>query len=1832
MKYFFQKTTFILVIISALFVISQYSCKTNGKGKEQTFVEYLHPLPEALLPLIDSYTSGVIGDGDPVMVRFKNTDTLKVKYGEELASKLFTFEPPLKGNAYWIDANTIGFKYSKIDSEKQYSCVFHVGLLTQEPLKEVLEFGFGVRRQNFSIALLEPLYKSAEKMDCNIRVAFANAIGSEDAVRIFDQLFRDQYHVETNFVGGNTYDFFIQDIDRGSSEKGLEIKLDGKPVESETKIKRALTVAAKDIFEVAQIETDRVNGVVTLYFTQPLKANQNFDGFVDFNREIGYRMTAEDNKLVLYFETSNMSNYELQDMEVAVKRGLRSDNGMVFPNDAEFEFDLTENKPMVRWTNSGVIIPDVKDATIYFDAVCLNFVTFKIVRVFDENLLSYMQDNSLNETYEVRKAGRLEKKIRIQLDNPVPTQWKTFPIELSNYVEVKPGALYQLILDFGPEDYTFASEQMKKHITEYNDADYWDGQNYRMKEYIYEGEWNDPNGFYYYNDVEVRKNVMVTDLGVTAKMGCNDRIDVFAFSISNASPQSGVNVKAYNYQKQEIASGKTDSKGHVLLECANRPAFVMAADGGSKSVIKVENGNSLSYSKFDVGGESVAQGVAGFAYSNRGVWRPGDDLQINLMLNDIEGGLPENYPVVMEVYDAGNSLYSRQSNLKGLNGIYCFKVPTNPSDETGLWQARFKVGSAVITYPVRVETVKPNRLEINFDLPNVVSLTRSEKVELRSKWLNGMNATGLKADVEVNIRQGVTSFEKFKDYTFVNISESFASESYTLFSGPLNDKGVAKVGFDPLEDLSSSQMLNATFVTKVYEAGGDFSITSSSAKLSPCSSYVGVRKPEPTSKYGYYYDTGKDWKFDVAIVNEDGSQNHNATTIAYNLYRLDSYWWWSSEDSYSLQRYVSGNYKKPVQHGTLSCSGTTSLTFNVADKDWGYYLLVVEDMNSENVFADVIEFDWGAATLHSSSASGAPAHLFMKATQDAYQVGESIVVTFPANEKAKALVTVEANDRVLDHFIVDRLGTEGRIEIPATDEMIPNVYVYVSLLQPHDADNDLPIRLYGVVSVKVENGKLHLKPVINIPETSPTNKKLEVKVGETNGKPMTYTLAVVDEGILGLTNFSTPDPYKYFNSKQALKVRTWDNYDWVIDVFTGELGAVYAVGGDGLLNQEVMLDKRFKAYAVTLGPFELKAGAANTHEIVVPQCSGSLRFMVVANGNNKSFGSVEKSMKVIDPITLYVSAPRVVAPGDELDLNVQVLSQALKGKNANVVIENKNFEAVGTLPSSVKISQEGEGLVTMRVKVPKTLGSALLKVTVKGGGYEAVSETTIPIRMPYSERRQVLRKELDPNSVTDLSLDLQGLQGSQSGKVLVASLIPVDLFGRLDYLTSYPHGCLEQIVSRALPQLYLNYLVQLPADEMSELRNNIQSAISNLKAYQRSDNSMSLWAGGSYVDPWSEIYALHFLAEANGQGFDVPQHFLQALVSHQTDIAKNWNNNPDFKQGETIQAYRLFVLALAGSPQMGAMNRFKEITMNYSLTKSLVAAAFALTGKTTIAQKLLPSPDVAEVQSDYLSSCGSAIRDKAFSTYTLMLCKADQQQIQQYVNEICDVLNSDAWLGTQTTAFALFTLGKYAEINKIENTEINTVLRCNGDEKALATNMNSVTSSFVPVIGTNSIEVNNKTDQKLTATVFTKASVAEYDVQEGGSQIGMSVQYVDNKGVAVYPSSLPGGTDFKAKITVKNTSANYLGNLVLSYYLPSGWEIVNDRLMGNGEDADANHVDVRDDRAYFYFNLSSGREKTFVLHLNATYKGNYTVPGIHCEAMYDNAVYYVIPAAKVEVK
>ena len=256
------------------------SCGKKGGGQNAAFVERIQPLNEALLPLLDSYTSGVVAAGEPIVVRFKSPETMKVKFGETIPAKAFQFIPALKGSAYWVDENTVGFKYDNIDKEQNYICKFHVSDFVDCGSDQTLEFGFGVRRQNFSLVAQQPVCNSNETMDYNLRIAFAVPVDQDDAVKLFDDAFRNSHPVEITYSGNNIYDFLVQNFERKNENYDVHVVLNGKEVDSKAKMERDLTIYAKNVFKPVGFDVDQTSDHATLLFSQPLNESQNLTGFI----------------------------------------------------------------------------------------------------------------------------------------------------------------------------------------------------------------------------------------------------------------------------------------------------------------------------------------------------------------------------------------------------------------------------------------------------------------------------------------------------------------------------------------------------------------------------------------------------------------------------------------------------------------------------------------------------------------------------------------------------------------------------------------------------------------------------------------------------------------------------------------------------------------------------------------------------------------------------------------------------------------------------------------------------------------------------------------------------------------------------------------------------------------------------------------------------------------------------------------------------------------------------------------------------------------------------------------------------------------------------------------------------------------------------------------------------------------------------------------------------------------------------------------------------------------------------------------------------------------
>ena len=1855
----FTKTSGLLIIALALITFIFPACKKQQtlKNQKYEFIESLNSFDAVYHGLITSYTSGFISDNQPLQISFNSDVKLKKVYGEIISSKVFDISPKLKGEVYWINEHTIGYKLAdKMQENKVYRCKFNIREFIDSP-STLPDFAFDVIVKEQSFKTTEVFYHSVSTETCDISydVLFVNPIDAQEALKLLDDKTRKAYTCSAQSISDKKVKITLSNIPRSEREYDLAISFNGKALNIKYNEEGNFTIPAKSDFKYVNYYTNNGTKTFTVEFSNPLNPGINILGLVSLSNKTSYKTQIVDNRLNFILESipgSSSSGYydeygdyyeddDYDNITAYVDAAIKDINLRTLENSLSFDVEFNSSgRPSINWVDKGYIIPGKSDAMIYFNAVNLNSVVLRIIRIYDNNVISFLQDNSFTDTYGVRNVGRLERKVKIALATDDPSKSKTYGIRLADYVDVVSGQLFQVSLDFDMTCYAFdcGTDPIGK---EDKDAAYWNNETYDYKTYYYGNYWwreqNNPCNRAFYNDVERKRNILISDIAITAKYASEDFLNIFVRNISDAKPASGCEVLVYNYQKQVIGQAKTDAEGKCRIKPENTPYFIEAKDNnGNKAYIKLEKNQSLSLSNFDVSGNSVKHNVNGFIYSNRDIWRPGDSIHLNFIVADPNNVVPENFPIIMEVYDSQSRLVLKKVNNYPIGNIYSFAFATEPSDPTGLWSATVFLGNQSFYKGLRVETVKPNRLKIDLNLPKMISADKTPSIGLNSTWLNGLAASNLKASVDVVLSNMTMSFSEFAGYSFQNASSSFTSTEVNLCTSmKLNEKGNGNIELKPISRLSLPGFARATFTTKVFEGEGDFSISSSSTTVSPYKRYVGVMLPETKSKYGKYYFTNEKWTFDVALVNENGVLEASSDDLKLRVYKLDSYWWWDSNYE-NLSKYINGTYKYPVVEETVSLKGGKSkFTLNFKDEQWGAYIIIVEDTKGGHMFSKVVNFDYPYYNRN-RNVGDAPSVLSLATDKEVYKVGETISVSFPANKKSLALVCVENSSDVIQSFNVSNLSEEASVKITVTEDMLPNIYIFVSLFQPYASGNDMPIRMFGVIPVKVEDPATKLQPVISMPKETSSKSTVEISVSEKTGKAMYYTIAVVDEGILGITSYKTPDPHKQIFAKQALRVNTWDGYTGIIDAFDGEMNAVFAIGGDEELaeSQESVLSKRFQALAYMLGPFELKANATGKHTVKIPEYIGSLRTMVIASNNKNAYGNAQENIIVKDPIMIMPSVPRVVSPNDEFVIPVQVLAPDMAGKNVNVQVSLTKLSVVGKSTVSVPVNSNGEALAEFTIKVAEAAGNAEILVKASVDNVSAESKIILPIRMPFSMKNQIVMEKIDANSTKSINADFKGIDGTMGGQVTLNSLVPIDLFSHLDYLIGFPHGCLEQTTSKAFPQLYLDYFVDFDANKAKEVKEYVDAAISKLKNYLRSDNSMTNWIGGSYVSSWSEIYATHFLIEAKNRGYNVPDDMYKGIIKYHAARAKEWNHSIDYPTADVNQAYRLFILALNNSPEVGAMNKFKELPELQTLSKALLASAYALSGKTKIAQEILAGVqyDPTKMMSDWYITYGSFARDYAILTYANMLIGSDEEYLRQDIVKVAKEFGENRWMSTQTVSFSLFMLGKYAEKNNVTGSKLESNVSINGENHQFSTNKSSAVVDFLPK-QKNKVDVTNSTANSIYATVYIKGHVAEYDTVEAGAHITMTVEYFDKSGKSINPKSLAKNTEFYAEITVANPDVRYrITDNALSYILPGGWEIVNNRIANDFYDSNIKYSDIRDDRAYYYFDLMPSSRLKFKVELVATYSGKFTVPQVRCDDMYNNEIFYVVPAMKVQVK
>ncbi|RYM34785.1 hypothetical protein ERX46_05270 [Brumimicrobium glaciale] len=1803
---------------------------------------------------ISSFTSGVISAAAPIKIQLTEPYPKKVTLNQAIKEDFIRITPSVKGKTVWKDQYTIEFIPEKrFNSGETYWVEFDLGKVSDVPKElKTFKFPFSIIKQaiNFEVDGLKSY--SSESMDW---YQFLGTAITADVVstKTLNENFKVTVNGETKKAKwvkqGNErlYNLVVDSIHRKKKAGEVKVVWNTYPKGDKEEYEIKHEVPAMGDFKVTGTTVIQYpEQYVLVRFSDPLLTNQNLSGLVEI-RGLGNVKTAISTNELRIYPGSRLEGTQT----LVLNEAIENAKGYKFKKTVNISVDFKAIKPAVRLVGKGSILPSSNNMMVPFEAVNIKAVDIRIIKIFESNVTQFFQNNDYDGSDELKRVGRVIRKKTIYLaeDKPLDLgKWNRFNLDLSQYIKVDKGAIYRIEIgfrkhhsvypcsgsadedvqrdetDWDEKDYAEANEwdYINDWSHDYYDYDYFDGYDYRLED--------DPCSYSFYRNKSVVKNIYASDIGIIAKTGTNGQTLVAVTNIVSALPIQGAVVRLYDYQQQLMEEIRTDTKGMIKTKPFKRaPFFIVVEHDNQKGYLRLGNGNSLPLSRFDIDGATIQEGIKGYIYGERGVWRPGDTLFLNFILEDKDRMIPADHPVIFELHNARGQLVKREVRKESMNGFYNFTTPTDADAPTGNWNAKVEVGGATFYETIKVETIKPNRLKINLKL-NDELISASDpfvKGNLTVKWLHGAPAKQLKTDISLKFVPTTTTFKAFKNYTFDDPSKSFYPSEEMFLEQKLNDEG--KLSFSQKIEVQDQApgMLKAIFKTRAFERGGDFSTDQMAVNYAPYDHFVGIQTPE-INKYGAL-QTDTTYNFPIVSVDKNGIRKGNRQ-LQVEVYRIEWSWWWES-GSNNVASYINRNNVTPISREVIStnASGDGKTSTKIEKYDWGRYLIKVTDLNSGHSTGMMTYFDWPnwMSRAGRETPDGANMLVFSSDKKE-YSTGEKAKISFPSAAYGRALISIENGKKVIDAFWIETIGSETSFELPITKDLAPNCYVHITFLQKHEkTTNDAPIRMYGVVPIMVKDPHTILEPQIKMPDKLAPESSFTIEVSEKNRREMTYTIAVVDEGLLDLTRFKTPNPWNHFYAREALGVQTWDLFDHVIGAYGAKVENILTIGGDQNINPGDDSPIRFKPMVRFIGPFKLNAGSTAKHKISVPNYIGSVRTMVVA-GQDGAYGSAEKTTAVKKPLMVLATLPRVLGPKEKVSLPINVFAMDKKVKNVTLQVKtNSLVKVIGSPQKQITFDNVGDQVAYFDLEVGTITGAAKVEVIATSGNEKSTHVIDLEVRQPNLPITVYNEGTIDGNASWMNSIDLPGMDNSNSAKLELSTIPPINLEKRLGYLIRYPHGCLEQKTSGAFPQLYLSSLMDIDAPTKARIDNNVRSVINKIQRHQLNDGGFSFWQGSGTSSDWGTTYAGHFMLEAEKKGYALPYGMKEKWINYQKDQAKKWSsrNHNNYRNSDLPQAYRLYTLALAGEPVLSAMNKLRTQSDLSIQAAWRLAAAYQIAGKSEVANDIVKNKSTkVDPYTELSYTYGNNDRDQAMIIETLTLM-GEKSKAAALVRELSEVLSRDRWMSTQTTAYSLMAIALFTENNKPKD-GMKASYVYNGKTVDIKSSK-AIELIDLKVNGTQKkvdVEIKNAGESYLfVRLIATGIPLAGNEVSKSDN-IYMDVVYRNAANEVINIENIEQGTDFSVEVTVSNPGmrGNY-EELALSQIFPSGWEIHNQRMDMNysGNEGNLfNYQDIRDDRVYTYFDLRKNKSKTIKINLHAAYVGEYYMPAVHIEAMYDATI------------
>ncbi len=1382
-----------------------------------------------------------------------------------------------------------------------------------------------------------------------------------------------------------------------------------------------------------------------------------------------------------------------------------------------------------------------------------------------------------------------------------------------------------------------------------------------------------------------KRLILITDLGVLVKDNADGTHDVFVQSIHAGGPVAGAAVSVLGKNGVSVFGAVTDGDGRAHcpklsdFEHEKAPTVYLVKKGADLSFLPFERSERrLDLSRFDIGGE-VTSGEPGrlsaYLFSDRGIYRPGDEFHVGIIVKSADWKRQlAGIPLEAAVTDARGLEVKKQKISLALTGFEELKYQTEETAPTGNYTTSLyiikdnKRGALLGSVPVRVEEFLPDRLKITSrlsreradgwvspsDLKGLVTLMN----------LYGTPAVHHRVSADLTLAPAFPAFRQYQDYLFFDPLKTEKSVSDQLQDTETNEKGEAEFDFNLSRYDKATYRL--TFTAEGYELEGGRGVSSTSSVLvSPLAYLIGY-KPDGDLKY-----INKGSSRSVDIIAVDPSLKKIAVPGLKASIIEERYISALTKQKSGVYKYQSVKKEIPVSSTALAVSDKGA-KFRLPTGNPGDFILIVKD--EKNTELNRVAFSVaGKGNLARSLEKNA--ELQIRLNKSDYAPGEEIELSIRAPYTGAGLITIE-RDRVYatKWFKTGSASSVQKIRVPASFE--GNGYVNVSFVRGVDSREIFMSPLsYGVMPFSVSRDKRTVKIDIDAPELARPGEPFRIRYkGNKAGKAVVFA---VDEGILQVAKYRTPDPLSYFFRKRALEVQTAQ----ILDLLLPEDSIVRMLSAPGG-------DEGGRALGKNLNPFKRKrdkpvvywSGIVDidrtTRELgfrVPDYFNGTIRVMAVAVAPD-AVGAVQKKSQVRGHFVLSPNVPTFVAPGDEFTVTVSVANNVEgSGKDAEVRLDlaaSGHLDVLDKTVRTMKIAEGREESASFTIRAKQLLGSARFSFTASLGNKKSsyAIETSVRPAVPYMTD---VRSGSFKNDKADVEVkrsmypDFRTLEAN-------ASPLPLGLaHGLTAYLEKFPYLCTEQLVSQAFPAVVLKNRPEFGYTHKNAAEN-LEKTISVLRARQNADGAFGFWAANSHTSDYASVYALHFLTEARERGFSVPQEPVSLGKGYLQRLAQEGS---DSLSKARTRAYAIYVLTRNGVVTTNYVDALREQLDNTKATKkwkkditgAYLAASYKLLKLDSKAEDLISKSKMGEeVEPDYDHFYDGLAHD---AQYLYILGKHFPERFKKLSQQ--DMICLDCmvkWItrgsfNTISSAYTILAMDAYASAvgeKAVADIKVREILEKGMKDLTLP-------KGLFPKVTFSNEAKKVRVESRSGYPTFWQVTMAGFDRELPKKEIkeGIEVQreYRDLKGNVITNTAL--GSEIDVHVKMRSVKSGYHSNVAIVDLLPGGFEVVLEKSRpaaaapqvqrqehaegeggeggegeGEGEGVNEHHdegpawispigtdastwqpdfVDIREDRVVLFGSVGDSAQE-FVYRIKATNKGKYTIPPAFAESMYNRAV------------